>query len=159
MSLSTTSALQATTGYGPFSSLISVYGLRILGLGDIGGQPAVQDEFLRKTAQTFKLLLNPDAVGINQDARTKALEGLTSYNVIQRVGVGSYDSYSPLWIADRIQAGIRSMMRTGRRISSGTFAIAVGATAHPGKNKQRRRWNMLCILCRNMHFLLLSLMN
>ena len=95
MSLSTTSALQATTEYGPFSSLISVYGLRILGLGDIGGQPAVQDEFLRKTAQTFKLLLNPDAAGIDQGARTKALEGLTSYNVIQRVGIGSYGSYSP----------------------------------------------------------------
>ena len=95
MSLSTTSALQATTEYGPFSSLISVYGLRILGLGDIAAQPAVQDEFLRKTAQTFKLLLNPDAAGIDQGARTKALEGLTSYNVIQRVGIGSYGSYSP----------------------------------------------------------------
>ena len=95
MSKLLTGSLQATTEYGPFSKLVNVYGLKILGLGTVGGQPAVQDEFLRKTAQTFKLLLNPDAAGIDEDVRTRALEGLTSYNVIQRVGVGSYDSYSP----------------------------------------------------------------
>jgi len=95
MSTLLTGSLQGTTEYGPFTKLVNVYGLKILGLGTIGGQPDVQDEFLRKTAQTFKLLLNPDAAGIDQGARAKALEGLTSYNVIQRVGVGSYDSYSP----------------------------------------------------------------
>ena len=87
--------LQTTTEYGPYSKLINVYGLRILSLSDVGGQPAVQDEFLKKTAQTFKLLLNPDAEGIDKELRAKALQGLTSYNVIQRVGIGSYGSYSP----------------------------------------------------------------
>ena len=87
--------LQTITEYGPYSKLINVYGLRILGLSDVGGQPAVQDEFLKKTAQTFKLLLNPDAEGIDKELRAKALQGLTSYNVIQRVGIGSYGSYSP----------------------------------------------------------------
>ena len=90
-----TSSVQATSSYGPYSSLVNVYGLRILGLDSVGGQPAVQDEFLKKTAQTFKLLLNPDAEGIDKELRAKALQGLTSYNVIQRVGIGSYGSYSP----------------------------------------------------------------
>ena len=95
MSISTTSALQSTTSYGPFSKYIDVYGLKILGLSGIGGQPEVQDEFLKKTAQTFKLLLNPNAPGIDAASRTRALEGLNSYNVIQRVGISSYDAYSP----------------------------------------------------------------
>ena len=95
MSTTSTSTLETTNQYGPFSTLINVYGLKILGLQAIGGQPAVQDEFLKKTAQTFKLLLNPNAAGIDPSARSRALEGLTSYNVIQRVGVGSYDAYSP----------------------------------------------------------------
>ena len=95
MSILSTGPLQATSDFGPFSSLINVYGLKILGLGNVGGQAAVQGEFLKKTAQTFKLLLNPSAAGIDQSARTKALQGLNSYNVIQRVGVASYGSYSP----------------------------------------------------------------
>ncbi len=95
MTISTTSALQSTTSYGPFSKYIDVYGLKILGLSGIGSQPEVRDEFLKKTAQTFKLLLNPNAAGIDAASRTRALEGLNSYNVIQRVGVGSYDAYSP----------------------------------------------------------------
>ena len=95
MSILSTGPLQATSAFGPFTSLINVYGLKILGLGNVGGQAAVQGEFLKKTAQTFKLLLNPSAAGIDQSARTKALQGLNTYNVIQRVGVASYGSYSP----------------------------------------------------------------
>ena len=95
MTFSTTSALETTTSYGPFTNIIDVYGLKILGLGAIGTQPAVQDEFLKKTAQTFKLLLDPTSPGIDAAARGKALDGINSYNVIQRVGVGSYDSYRP----------------------------------------------------------------
>ena len=86
-----------TTGqHGPFTQSIDVYGLEILGLGAIGGQPMVQGEFLKKVAQTYKLLLDENAIGIDKSARTRALDGINSYNVIQRVGVESYDSYYPI---------------------------------------------------------------
>jgi len=89
------SKVQTSNKYTPYSKFIDVYGLKILGLGNIGGQPEVQDEFLRKTAQTFKLLLNPAARGINKKHQTKALKALANENVIQRVGVEAYDAYSP----------------------------------------------------------------
>ena len=90
-----TSSVETTSNYGPYSNLVNVYGLKILGLGSVGGQPAVTKKFLEQTAQTFKLLLDPNAPGINKESREKALEGLTTYNVIQRVGVTEYGSYSP----------------------------------------------------------------
>ena len=89
------SAVENTSKYGPYTQMVDVYGLKILGLGDIGGQPQVSTEFLNKTAETFKLLLDPNAPGINKNFREKAINGLTSYNVIQRVGVQAYDAYSP----------------------------------------------------------------
>ena len=90
-----TSAVISTSDYGPYSNIVNVYGLKILGLYNVGGMPAVSNQFLEKTAQTFKLLLDPDAPGINKKSREKALEGLTSYNVIQRVGIKAYDAYTP----------------------------------------------------------------
>ena len=93
----TTAGPLATTGqHGPFTQSIDVYGLEILGLGAIGGQPTVQGEFLKKVAQTYKLLLDENAIGIDKSARARALDGISSYNVIQRVGVESYDSYYPI---------------------------------------------------------------
>ena len=89
------SKVQTSGQYTPYSKFIEVYGLKILGLGKIGGQPAVQDEFLEKTAQTFKLLLNPNARGINKKDQAKALKALANENVIQRVGVEAYDAYVP----------------------------------------------------------------
>ena len=94
-SIYSSSKVQSSGQYTPFSKSIEVYGLKILGLGKIGGQPAVQDEFLQKTAQTFKLLLNPNAPGINKKHQTKALKALANENVIQRVGVDAYDAYVP----------------------------------------------------------------
>ena len=95
MYLYTSSKVKKTNAYTPYTKQIDVYGLKILGLGRIGGQPEVQDDFLKKTAQTYKLLLNPDAPGINSKDQQKALKGLYSSNVIQRVGVKAYDAYSP----------------------------------------------------------------
>ena len=94
-SIYSSSKVQTSGQYTPYSKFIEVYGLKILGLGKIGGQPAVQDEFLEKTAQTFKLLLNPNARGINKKHQTKALKALANENVIQRVGVEAYDAYVP----------------------------------------------------------------
>ena len=97
-----TSSVQATSNYGPYSKVVNVYGLKILGLNNVGGMPAVSNQFLEKTALTFKLHLDPDAPGINKESREKALEGLTSYNVIQRVGIKAYDAYSPSFDSGRI---------------------------------------------------------
>ena len=97
-----TSAVENTSKYGPFTKMVDVYGLKILGLGHVGGQPQVSTEFLNKTAETFKLLLDPNAAGINKKSREKALKGLTSYNVIQRVGVKAYDAYSPSFDSGKI---------------------------------------------------------
>jgi hypothetical protein len=97
-----TSAVENTSKYGPFTKMVDVYGLKILGLGNVGGQPQVSTEFLNKTAETFKLLLDPNAAGINKKSREKALKGLTSYNVIQRVGVKAYDAYSPILDSGKI---------------------------------------------------------
>ena len=94
-SIYSSSKVQSSGRYSPYSKFIEVYGLKILGLGKIGGQPAVQDEFLKKTAQTFKLLLNPNARGINKKHQIKALKTLASKKVIQRVGVEAYDAYAP----------------------------------------------------------------
>ena len=96
------SAVEISSQYGPYTKLVDVYGLKILGLGDVGGQPQVSTEFLNKTAETFKLLLDPNAPGINKNFREKALNGLTSYNVIQRVGVQAYDAYSPSFDSGKI---------------------------------------------------------
>ena len=92
MSNTTAGPLTTTGQHGPFTQSIDVYGLEILGLGAIGGQPTVQSEFLKKVAQTYKLLLDENAIGIDKSARARALDGISSYNVIQRVGVESYDS-------------------------------------------------------------------
>ena len=97
-----TSDVENTSKYGPFTKMVDVYGLKILGLGNVGGQPQVSTEFLNKTAETFKLLLDPNAPGINKNIREKALNGLTSYNVIQRVGVGEYHEYSPILDSGKI---------------------------------------------------------
>ena len=72
----TTSVVKKTNKYGPFKKIVNVYGLKILGLGDVGGQPKVSTEFLKKTAEVFKLLLNPHAPE-SAVSREKALNGLT----------------------------------------------------------------------------------
>ena len=53
VTFNTTSSLQTTGLYAPFTKYIDVYGLKILGLGGIGTQEAVQDEFLKKNSPDF----------------------------------------------------------------------------------------------------------
>ncbi len=79
----------------PFDRYIDVYGIKIGGLKDIGGNQAVQDEFLRKVAQTVKILLDPSGEYIDSQSQIKAIQKLKEVNTLQRVGVGEYNSYSP----------------------------------------------------------------
>ncbi len=79
----------------PFNRYIEIYGLKIAGLKATGGNVAVEDEFIRKIAQTTKLLLNPEDTSIDSDSQIKAIKHLKTINTLQRIGVKEMDSYTP----------------------------------------------------------------
>ena len=58
-SVYTSGRLRNSDQLSPFDRYIDVYGIKIGGLKEIGGNQAVQDEFLKKVAETVKSLLNP----------------------------------------------------------------------------------------------------
>ena len=85
-----------------FDRSIDIYGIKLLVAGEVGGQPKVSDEFAKKVAQVFKLLINKDAPGINQGAQEKMIKillGETGFHqgfpTGQRIGYGNGDQYSP----------------------------------------------------------------
>ena len=57
-----------------FDRSLDVYGIRLLVAGNAGGQIAVPDEWAKKVAQTFKLLIDKDAAGINPVAQEKMIK-------------------------------------------------------------------------------------
>ena len=81
--------------HGPFDRTIAVYGIEVGGLKAIGGNLAVEDEFLRKVAQIIKILLNPNGKDIDQNAQLNAIKKLKEIDTLQRVGAGEYTSYTP----------------------------------------------------------------
>ncbi|MDE2644199.1 MAG: hypothetical protein OSB55_15805 [Verrucomicrobiota bacterium] len=90
-----------------FDRSLDVYGIRLLVAGNVGGQLAVPDEWAKKTAQTFKLLLNPKGTGINliaQERMIKTLLGETGWHAGlptgQRIGYGGGGTYSPSPLTD-----------------------------------------------------------
>jgi len=91
-----------------FDRSIDVYGVRLLVAGKVGGQEAVPDEWAKKTAQTFKLLMDRDAFGIDSGAQRqmiKILRGETGWHTGrpagQRIAYGSGSSYSPNPLSDQ----------------------------------------------------------
>ena len=85
-----------------FDRSIDIYGIKLLVAGEAGGQPKVSDEFAKKVAQVFKLLINKDAPGIDQGAQEKMIKillGETGFHqgfpTGQRIGYGNGDQYSP----------------------------------------------------------------
>ncbi len=85
-----------------FDRSIDIYGIKLLVAGEAGGQPKVSDEFAKKVAQVFKLLINKDAPGINQVAQEKMIKillGETGFHqgfpTGQRIGYGNGEQYSP----------------------------------------------------------------
>ncbi len=87
--------LQSSTEIDPFNRYIEVYGLKIAGLKKAGGNVAVEDEFIKKIAQTTKLLLNPKDTSISSDSQIKAIKHLKNINTLQRIGVEEMDTYTP----------------------------------------------------------------
>ena len=151
-SIYSSSKVQTSGQYTPYSKFIEVYGLKILGLGKIGGQPAVQDEFLEKTAQTFKLLLNPNARGINKKHQTKALKALANENVIQRVGVEAYDAYVPRLNMTITRAGTKSTTAQMQPTSFGICGMTREPIAPLDMHKSPKLLSMLSTPLRNSPF-------
>ena len=93
-------AIVTSTEMRPFAKHLDVRGLRLCAWGAVGGQPAVTDSFLEKTARLYEMLLDPtgtDVVASNQQA---AIAGMKSYNVAQFVGYNPSASYDPSVTAD-----------------------------------------------------------
>jgi hypothetical protein len=98
----------AISGSKFFKKELTVYGVRIVAAGDVGGQAAVPDAFVEKVAQTFKLLLNRDDPNINSAAQTQAINTLAGANgtyhagkpTIQRIARGAGSDYSTNFLTD-----------------------------------------------------------
>ncbi len=90
-----------------FDRSLDVYGIRLLVAGNAGGQIAVPAEWAKKVAQTFKLLMDKDAAGINPVAQEKMIKILLGEEgwhqglpAGQRIGYGGGNEYSPSPLSD-----------------------------------------------------------
>ena len=84
-----------------------INGVKLVAAGDIGGQKAVPDIWIYKTAQVFKLLMNKDSEGIDSEAQLnmiKTLKGEIGWHIGiqtgQRIAYGGGDEYSPNFLTD-----------------------------------------------------------
>ena len=83
-----------------------INGVKLVAAGDIGGQKAVPDIWIYKTAQVFKLLMNKDSEGIDSEAQLnmiKTLKGEIGWHqgiqTGQRIAYGGGDEYSPNFLS------------------------------------------------------------
>jgi hypothetical protein len=90
-----------------FDRSLDVYSIRLHAAGPIGGQLAVPDEWIKKTAQTFKLLMDKNATGINENDQLNMLKVLKGeigfhkgYITGQRIAYGGGGQYSPNPLTD-----------------------------------------------------------
>jgi hypothetical protein len=91
-----------------FDRYLDVYGIRLLAAGEVGGQNPVPDQWVRKTAQLFKLLIDKNGSGIDTNAQKNMIrilrgeigfhQGLKSG---QRIAYGGGDSYTPNPLTDQ----------------------------------------------------------
>ena len=86
---------------------LTINGVKLIVAGEIGGQEAVPDSWVYKTAQVFKLLMNRDAEGIDSDAQInmiKTLKGEIGWHqerpTGQRIARGGGNEYSPNFLDD-----------------------------------------------------------
>jgi hypothetical protein len=85
--------IKTSPSTGVFDKYLDVYGLRLFALSSFGGMPAPEEEFIKKTAQTVKLMLDPDAAGINKNKQKKAIKFMAKQNTMQRIGVDTFSAY------------------------------------------------------------------
>ena len=79
--------------FGIWEKYLDVYGLRLFAHGALSGLPAVDDEFIKKTAETVKLMFNPNGEFIDKEAQEKALKYMKSKSTIQRIGINTHSAY------------------------------------------------------------------
>jgi hypothetical protein len=86
---------------------LDVNGIKLVVAGDIGGQEAVPDIWVYKTAQVFKLLINKDSEGIDAAAQLNMIKTLKGeigwhqgYPTGQRIARGGGNAYSPGFLGD-----------------------------------------------------------
>ena len=91
-----------------YDRALTVNGIKIIVAGEVGGQQAVPDKWVYKTAQVFKLLTDKDAEGINIEAQLnliKTLKGEIGWHQSvptgQRVAYGGGDEYTPNFLTDQ----------------------------------------------------------
>ena len=91
-----------------FDRSLTVRGVKLVAAGAVGGQTTVPDEWVKKTAQAVKLLIDPngDSIDITQQknliATLKGDAGTTHAGTptAQRIGYGGGASYTPNWLTD-----------------------------------------------------------
>ena len=99
----------AISGSNFFKKELTVYGVRIVAAGDVGGQAAIPDAFIEKVAQTFKLLLNREDPNINSADQITAINTLSGASgtyhaglpTIQRIARGAGVDYSTNFLTDQ----------------------------------------------------------
>lgn len=86
---------------------LEVNTIKLIAAGDIGGQQAVPDIWVYKTAQVFKLLMDKDADGIDSDSQLNMIKTLKGeigwhqgYPTGQRIARGGGAEYSPNFLDD-----------------------------------------------------------
>ena len=86
---------------------LTINGIKLIAAGEIGGQEAVPDKWIYKTAQVFKLLIDKDSEGIDSDAQLnmiKTLKGEIGWHqgrpTGQRIARGGGNEYSPGFLDD-----------------------------------------------------------
>ena len=86
---------------------LTINGIKLIVAGEIGGQEAVPDEWIYKTAQVFKLLIDKDSEGIDSDSQLnmiKTLRGEIGWHqgrpTGQRIARGGGNEYSPNFLND-----------------------------------------------------------
>jgi subtilisin family serine protease len=91
-----------------FDRSLNVRGIKLVAAGAVGGQTTVPDEWVKKTAQAIKLLIDPNGDSINitqQKNLISTLKGDTGTThaglpTAQRIGYGGGASYDPNWLTD-----------------------------------------------------------
>ena len=86
---------------------LTINGIKLIVAGDIGGQLAVPDFWIYKTARVFQLLIDKDAEDIDSDAQInmiKTLKGEIGWHqgrpTGQRIARGGGNEYSPNFLDD-----------------------------------------------------------
>ena len=86
---------------------LTINGIKLIAAGDIGGQKAVPDIWIYKTAQVLKLLMDKDSEEIDSEAQLnmiKTLKGEIGWHqgiqTGQRIAYGGGNEYSPNFLTD-----------------------------------------------------------